>query len=83
MKGEFLAARWNNTFSIVLGIVALVFVIIVLTGIIDPITRGSWVSFTILVIIGGISCAVNEVNSTMRFRTTNRFRNTRKILGSQ
>ena len=70
MKGEFLTARWNNIFSIVIGIAALIFVIIVLTGIIDPITRGSWVSFTVLVIIGGIGCAVNELNSTMRFKPT-------------
>ncbi|MFC1908237.1 hypothetical protein ACFLWD_03735 [Chloroflexota bacterium] len=70
MKGESLTARWNNIFSIVIGIAALIFVIVVLTGIIDPITRESWVSFTVLVIIGGIGCAVNELNSTMRFKPT-------------
>ena len=70
MKDEFLTARWNNIFSIVLGIVALVFVIIVLTGIIDPIALGSWASFTTLVVIGGIGCAFSEVHSTIRFKPT-------------
>jgi len=70
MKGETLTARWNNIFSIVIGIVALVFVIIVLTGIITPVTRESWVSFTILLVIGGIGCVVSSVHSSIRYKQT-------------
>ncbi len=70
MKSESLTARGNNIFSIVIGIVALVFVIIVLTGSIDPITRGSWVSFTVLLVIGGIGCAVSEAHSAIRYKQT-------------
>ena len=70
MKGECLTARCNNIFSIVLGIVALVFVIIVLTDKIGPIALGSWASFTTLVVIGGIGCAFSEVHSTIRFKPT-------------
>lgn len=70
MKGEFSTTRWNNIFSIVLGIVALFLVIVVLTGIIGPIAAGSLASFTTLVVIGGIGCAVSETHSAIRFKQT-------------
>jgi len=70
MKGKFLTARWNNIFSIVLGLVAVFFVIAVLTGMKVPFAGGGETSFAVLVVIGGIGCAVNEVQSTLRFRPT-------------
>ncbi len=70
MKGKFLTARWNNNFSIVILGVALIFFIVVVAGSIDPITRGSWVSFTVLLVIGGIGCAVSEAHSAIRYKQT-------------
>ena len=70
MKGEFLTTRWNNIFSIVLGLVAVFFVIAVLTGMKVPFARGDQTRFIALVIIGGIGCAVSETQSALRFRQT-------------
>lgn len=70
MKGETLTVRWNNIVSIVIGIVVLVFVIIVLAGIIGPVTRESWVSFTVLLVIGGIGCVVSSVHSSIQYKQT-------------
>jgi len=70
MKGEALTARRNNIFSIVIGIVALAFVITVLTGIIGLVTRENWVSFTVLLVIGGIGCVVSSVHSAIRYKQT-------------
>jgi len=49
MTGNFLTARWNNIFSIVLGLVAAIYVIIVLTTTV----LGDVASFIGLVVIGG------------------------------
>jgi len=70
MKAQFLTTRWNNVFSIVLGLVALFFVVAVLTGMKVPFAGGGQTSFIVLVVIGGIGCALNEVQSTLRFRPT-------------
>jgi len=70
MKARFLTTRWNNAFSIVLGLVAVFFVVAVLTGIKVPFAGGGQTSFIVLVVIGGIGCAVSEVQSTLRFRPT-------------
>ena len=65
-----MTARRNNIFSIALGFVAVFFVIAVLTGMKVPFAGGGQTSFIVLVVIGGIGCAVNEVQSTFRFRPT-------------
>ena len=70
MKARFLTTRWNNVFSIVLGLVAVFFVVAVLTGMSVPFAEGGQTSFIVLVVIGGIGCALNEVQSTLRFRPT-------------
>jgi hypothetical protein len=70
MKAGFLTTRWNNIFSIVLGLVAVFFVVAVLTGMNVPFAGGGQTSFIVLVVIGGIGCAVNEVQSSLRFRPT-------------
>jgi len=70
MKGKFLTARWNNIFSIVLGLVAVFFVIAVLTGMKVPFAGGGQTSFIALVIIGGIGCAVSESQSAARYKQT-------------
>ena len=70
MKARFSTTRWNNVFSIVLGLVAVFFVVAVLTGMKVPFAGGGQTSFIVLVVIGGIGCAVNEVQSTLRFRPT-------------
>ena len=70
MKARFSTTRWNNIFSIVLGLVAVFFVVAVLTGMKVPFAGGGQTSFIVLVVIGGIGCAVNEVQSTLRFRPT-------------
>ena len=49
MTGSFLTARWNNIFSMVLGLVAAIYVIVVLTSAI----LGEVAGFTGLVVIGG------------------------------
>ena len=49
MTGNFLTARWNNIFSIVLGLVAVIYVIVILTSTV----LGDAASFIGLVIIGG------------------------------
>ena len=71
MKARFSTTSWNNVFSIVLGLVAVFFVVAVLTGMKVPFAGGGQTSFIALVVIGGIGCAVNEVQSTFRFRPTN------------
>jgi len=63
-------ARRNNIFSIALGFVAVFFVIAVLTGMKVPFAGGGQTSFIVLVVIGGIGCAVNEVQNIFRFRPT-------------
>jgi hypothetical protein len=70
MKERFVTTRWNNVFSIVLGLVAVFFVVAVLTGMKVPFAGGGQTSFIVLVVIGGIGCALNEVQSTLRFRPT-------------
>ena len=70
MKAQFSTTRWNNIFSIALGVVAVFFVIAVLTSMKVPFAGGGQTSFIVLVVIGGIACAVNEVQSTIRFRPT-------------
>ena len=66
MKDTFLTARWNNIVSIVLALIAAVYVIVVLTSTV----LGNQASFTGLVIIGGIGCAFGEVHSAVRFKRT-------------
>ena len=66
MTGNFLTARWNNIFSIVLGLVAAIYVIIVLTSTV----LGDVASFIGLVVIGGIGCLVSETQSAVRFKQT-------------
>jgi len=70
MKERFLTTRWNNVFSIVLGLVAVFFFIAVLTGMKVPFAEGGQTSFIVLVVIGGIGCAVSEVQSAARFKRT-------------
>jgi len=53
MKDKFLTTRWNNVFSIVLGLVAVFFVIAVLTGMKVPFAGGGEASFSALLYIGG------------------------------
>ena len=50
MKEKYLTRRWNDIFSIVILIVAAVFVSVVLAGLVE----GGFTSFTTLVVIGGI-----------------------------
>ncbi len=66
MEGNFLTARWNNIFSIVLGLVAAIYVIVVLTSTV----LGDAASFIGLVVIGGIGCLVSETQSAVRFKRT-------------
>ena len=49
MEGSFRTVRWNNIFSIALGLVAAIYVIVVLTSTV----LGDAASFVGLVIIGG------------------------------
>ena len=49
MEGSFRTVRWNNIFSIVLGLVAMIYVIVVLTSTVI----GDAASFIGLVVIGG------------------------------
>ena len=51
MKGSFLTARWSNILSIVLGLVAAIYVIVVLTSTV----LGDAASFIGLIVIGGIT----------------------------
>lgn len=67
---SFLTTRWNNIFSIVLLCVAIFFVIAVLTGMAVPFAGGGQTSFIVLVVIGGIGCAVSETQSALRYRQT-------------
>lgn len=67
---SFLTTRWNNIFSIVLLCVAIFFVIAVLTGMAVPSAGGGQTSFIVLVVIGGIGCAVSETQSALRYRQT-------------
>jgi len=50
MKEKYLSRRWNDIFSIVLLIVTAVFVIVVMTGIVEV----GFASFTALVFIAGV-----------------------------
>ena len=50
MKEEYLTRQWNDIFSIVILVVAAVFVTVVLTGLVE----GGFMGFTTLVVIGGI-----------------------------
>jgi hypothetical protein len=70
MKDKFLTTRWNNIFSIVLGLVAVFFVVAVLTGMQVPFAGGGQTSFIALVVIGGIGCAVTESQSAARYKRT-------------
>lgn len=51
IKGSFLTARWSNILSIVLGLVAAIYVIVVLTSTV----LGDAASFIGLIVIGGIT----------------------------
>ena len=66
MADTFLTARWNNIFSIVLGVIAAIYVIVVLTSTV----LGDAASFIGLVVIGGIGCLVGETHSALRFART-------------
>ncbi len=66
MEGNFVTVRWNNIFSIVLGLVAAIYVIVVLTSTV----LGDVASFIGLVVIGGIGCLVSETQSAVRFKQT-------------
>jgi len=66
MAGTFLTARWNNIVSIVLALIAAVYVIVALASTV----LGNQAGFTGLVIIGGIGCAFSEVHSAARFKRT-------------
>jgi len=70
MKARFLTTRWNDVFSIVLGLVAVFFVIAVLIGMKVPFAGGGQTSFIVLVVIGGIGCAVSESQSAARYKRT-------------
>jgi len=50
MQEEYLTRRWNDIFSIVILVLAAVFVTVVVTGLVEDGFRG----FTALVIIGGV-----------------------------
>ena len=50
MKEKYLTRRWNDIFSIVVLIVAAVFVTLALTGLVE----GGFKGFTALVVIGGV-----------------------------
>ena len=51
MKEKFLTARWNNLFSIALGIITIIYVIVVLS----ICALGETASFIGLVVIGGFA----------------------------
>jgi uncharacterized membrane protein len=51
MKAKCLSARWNNSFSIVLGIIAIIYVIVILS----ICALGETASFIGLVVIGGFA----------------------------
>jgi len=70
MKDKFLTVKWNNIFSIVLGFVTFFFVIAVLAGLKVPFAEGGQTSFILLVVLGGIGCAVSETQSVFRYRPT-------------
>lgn len=70
MKDKYLAVKWNNVFSIVLGFVTFFFVIAVLTGFKAPFAEGGQTSFILLVVLGGIGCAVSEIQSAFRYKPT-------------
>jgi len=70
MKDKCLTVKWNNVFSLVLGFVTFLFVIIVLTGLRVPFAEGGQTSFIVLVVLGGIGCAVSETQSVFRYRPT-------------
>ena len=50
MREKHLTRRWNDIFSIVILIVAVVFITLVLTGVVEGGSKG----FTALVVIGGV-----------------------------
>ncbi len=66
MEGNFATVRWNNIFSIVLGLVAAIYVIVVLTSTV----LGDVASFVGLIVIGGFGCLVSETQSAVRFKQT-------------
>lgn len=66
MTGTFLTARWNNIVSIVLGLMAAIYIIVVLTSTV----LGDAASFIGLVVIGGIGCLASETHSAVRFKRT-------------
>ena len=66
MKGDFLTARWNNILSIGLGVIAAIYVIVVLTST----AIGDAASFIGLVVIGGVGCLMSETHSAVRFMRT-------------
>ena len=85
MVSAFKSTRWNNQFSVGLGIVALVFIVAVLAGVGLPLTGGGLTSFITLTVVGGIGCAVSETQSAIRYRPTGwrfgRFRHHVTIIG--
>ena len=63
MKEKYLTRRWNDIFSIVILIATVVLVIVVMNDLI----KDEFVSFTALVVVGGVGCGVSEWHSTKRF----------------
>ena len=55
MKGDFLTARWNNIWSVILGLIAVLFFILVLTGVIGTCGSADITSFIALIVIGGMT----------------------------
>jgi len=51
MKEKCLTARWNNSFSIVIGIIAIIYIIVILS----ISALGETASFIGLVVIGGFA----------------------------
>lgn len=55
MKASFLTARWNNILSIVLLVIAALFFIVVLSGVLGSFTSADAASFIALIVIGGVT----------------------------
>lgn len=67
MKEQIFTARWNNNFSVALGLITVSYVIVMLTSSV----LGDMAAFTGLVVIGGFTCAFSEAHSAVRFAQTN------------
>ena len=67
MKGNFLTARWNTVMSTVLGLLAAIFVIAVLSGAKGPFAYGEKTSFIVLAALGGFLCVKGNSHSATMF----------------